>query len=951
VAIETAATLLEREREIAALGEALDAARAGRGGVVLVEAPAGLGKTSLLRAATETAEAAGIRCRRARAGELERDFAYGCVRQLLEPVAARAPDAERERLFAGAAAPARALLAPAGLPPASAAVDGSLSILHGLYWLLNNLASDGPVLLVVDDLHWADAETLRFLAFLAPRLEGLPLAVLASTRPEEGVTADLARLAVAPEATVLRPQPLSAAATARLCRLRLGDPVAEEFVAACRIATGGNPFYLEALLREATERGIGTDARAAVRVRGIGPAAVAHAVLLRLSGAPTAASALARAVAILGDGASLAEAARLAGEDESEAARAADLMAGLGILRAEEGLGFVHPIVREAVYADIGPRERAEAHARAALSLAAGGASDERVAAQIVAAEPAADAGRVALLRRVASDALARGAPAAAVAWLRRALAEPPPAAAMGEVLLELGSAELRAGAPEAASHLAEAVALLGDPAGLALAARLHANALTMSDRADESLRALEAAIEAIEPTDRERALMLEAELAAHSQEADREARAPAARRLEGLRHLAGATPGERLVLATLAFERARGAATQAEAAALIEEALAGGRLLAEQELDVTGTFYLLIVGLRATDALELAEAALDGALADARSRASIPAVAFALAHRGYVAMRRGAVHRSEADARTALELLQAHGIPLGTALTTAVLVEALVEGGEVEAAAAALEASPFAQDIPPGLPSNPLLEARGGLRLAQGRADDALADLAEFGRRDELWGGASPLASRWRSRASEALAAAGDAAGATRMAAEDLALARRWRAASGIGIALRAVALTAGGEEQIDGLRAAVAALEPSPARLGHARALVDLGAALRRANRRREARAELREGLALAERCGARALAERARAELRAAGGRSSASEGSGWERLTASERRVAELAAEGKGNPEIAQTLYVTRKTVETHLGHVYRKLGIAGRGELERALASGAAGGAA
>jgi DNA-binding CsgD family transcriptional regulator len=463
-----------------------------------------------------------------------------------------------------------------------------------------------------------------------------------------------------------------------------------------------------------------------------------------------------------------------------------------------------------------------------------------------------------------------------------------------------------------------------------------------MADRADESLRVLAAAIEAVEPADRELALLLEAELAAHSQEAERDARAPAARRLERLRDLAGASPGERLALATVAFERARAATSAAEAAALIEAALADGRLQAEQDLDVTGTFYLLIVGLRATDALELAEASLDRALDDARERASIPAAAFVLAHRGYVALRRGAVDRAETDARAALELLRAHDIRLGVALTTAVLVEALVEGGEPAAASAALEDGPFAREIPPGLPTNPLLEARAVLRLAQGRPGEALDDLAEFGRRDELWGGASPLASRWRSRASEALAAAGDPGGAAREASEDLALARRWGAASGIGVALRAEALAASGEARVDGLRAAAGALEPSPARLEHARALVDLGAALRRANRRRDARAELGEGLVLAERCGAGALAERARAELQAAGGRSSTPDGSGWEQLTASERRVAELAAEGMGNPEIAQSLYVTRKTVETHLGRVYRKLGIAGRSDLERKL---------
>jgi len=140
-----------------------------------------------------------------------------------------------------------------------------------------------------------------------------------------------------------------------------------------------------------------------------------------------------------------------------------------------------------------------------------------------------------------------------------------------------------------------------------------------------------------------------------------------------------------------------------------------------------------------------------------------------------------------------------------------------------------------------------------------------------------------------------------------------------------------------------VEGLREAVDVLSGSSARLEHARALVDLGAAMRRDNRRAEARGALEEGLDLAERCGAAALAEAARTELLAAGGRSSDPYGDALAQLTVSERRVADLAAEGRSNPEIAQALFVTRKTVETHLGHVYRKLDIGGRGELPQALA--------
>ena len=944
MSIETAESLLERERELAAIHGALSEAGQSRGRIVLVEAPAGLGKTSLLRAAAQAADRAGFTGLRARAGELERDFAYGCVRQLLEPAVARAPDPER--LFEGAAALSRPLFAPAGGPLPSLSADSSFSVVHGLYWLLNNLAGDGPVALFVDDLQWSDTESLRFLNHLALRVDGLPLVVLASTRSGEGVAADLARLVAGPETTLLRPAPLSIEATATLCERRLGAKVADDFAAACRQATGGNPFFLDALLREASEQGLSTGSRAAARVQRLGPAAVAQAVLLRLSGAPAAATALVRAVSVLGDGAGLAEAAALAGIAEEEAARAADLVAALAILRPAERLEFAHPIVREAVYADMGPHERADAHARAALLLAAAGASQERIAAQIAEAKPIGDADRVELLRRVAGDALVRGAPSAAVALLGRALAEPPGPEAGVEVLLELGSAEYRLGAPEAVGHLTAAVDQIREPELLATSVRWLAIALTMSGDSDRAVEAIESAIEVVEPDDRELALLLEAELAAHAQQAGLERRAPAARRLERFAGLDGATPGERLVLASLAFERARASRSADAAAGHLERALAGGRLLGEQEVDVASPFYLLLVGLLATDALDLADACLEQALADARARSSIPPLAYLTEFRGWVALRRGAVTHAEADARTALELLTARGITLGSAFALALLIEALIEEGEIEAAERALRDSGLGDDIPPGMAINDLLEARGLLRLAQGRTREGLDDMLEFGRRDELWGGASPLASRWRSRASLALAGVGEGERARRMAHDDLERARIWGSASGIGVALRATALAEGGPASVDRLREAAGVLGHSPARLERARALTDLGAALRRANRRGEARGPLDEGLDLAGRCGARALAERARTELRAAGGRVSDPQGTGVDQLTASERRVADLAAQGRSNPEIAQALFVTRKTVETHLGQVYRKLGIPGRAELGRALGADA-----
>ena len=179
----TAATLLERERELRELDHALTAAQQGRGQIVLVEAAAGLGKTSLLGAASQAAAERGFSCLRARATDLERDFAYGTVRQLLEPAIAKASDPQRDRLFAGAAALSKPVFALFGAPQGPPSADSAFSMLHGLYWLLNNLADEGPVVLAVDDIHWSDAESLRFFNYLAPRLDGLQVAVLA-LRPQ-----------------------------------------------------------------------------------------------------------------------------------------------------------------------------------------------------------------------------------------------------------------------------------------------------------------------------------------------------------------------------------------------------------------------------------------------------------------------------------------------------------------------------------------------------------------------------------------------------------------------------------------------------------------------------------------------------------------------------------------------------------------------------------------------
>jgi DNA-binding CsgD family transcriptional regulator len=234
------------------------------------------------------------------------------------------------------------------------------------------------------------------------------------------------------------------------------------------------------------------------------------------------------------------------------------------------------------------------------------------------------------------------------------------------------------------------------------------------------------------------------------------------------------------------------------------------------------------------------------------------------------------------------------------------------------------------------------VLESRARIDLARGNAAAALAAAREAGRVMEASHLHNPAIAPWRSRAALAAAALGRRDEARELVEEELALARRFGAARPIGIALRAAGVVAGGEEGVERLGEAVEVLERSPARLELARALADLGALLRGQRRRAAAREPLARALDQAQRFGAFALERRAREELAAAGGRTRSAARTGVDALTPAERRVARMAADGLTNRELAEALFVTVKAVEWHLGNVYRKLGIAGRRELDSAL---------
>jgi DNA-binding CsgD family transcriptional regulator len=339
-------------------------------------------------------------------------------------------------------------------------------------------------------------------------------------------------------------------------------------------------------------------------------------------------------------------------------------------------------------------------------------------------------------------------------------------------------------------------------------------------------------------------------------------------------------------------------------------------------------------------DRAEPARRALDEALEDARRRGSGPSFAFASGWRCLLLAREGALAEAEADARSCAELSLPQGWFLVAPLMLGYVLDVLVDRGELDDAERLLERSGMAaRPADQDLTFDPVVHARARLRAARGDVAGGRADLAGLVRRRARWNTYPTLVPALLAAPELAADDPGEArAGAERMLTE----AHAWGTPRAIGMALRAAALGAGGTRGLELLHEAVAVLEPSPARLEHARALADLGAALRRANRRAAARDPLRQALDLADACGAGPLAQRARQELRAAGGRPRRARISGVHALTASERRIATMAADGLSNPEIAQALFVTKKTVEAHLGSAYRKLDIHSRAQIAGAM---------
>jgi DNA-binding CsgD family transcriptional regulator len=934
-----ATALVERKHELAAIDAALGGVDEGAGAFLLFDGEPGIGKSALLRELIARAGERHVRVLSARATPIEQDVPFGVAMQLFAPVFEDASDAERKRLLAGPASLAASLLS-------GGEAEGAGS-LQGLRWLVTRLARPRRLAIGVDDVQWCDGPSLRLLHALAPGLEDLPLVVAVTHRPDAGADPDSLAAGLPGVAGVrtLRPAPLSEEASTTVVRelLARAEPV---FCAACAHASGGNPYILRELVTTLRDAGLTGLASEAHDIDHVVPRSVASAALVRIARLGDDALQLAHAVAVLGDGASLELAARLAaqgagdGDVAQDAAATADELAAVGVLAPGLPLRFAHPLLAAAVHSDMPAVARQLAHARAAAALTETGAPATAVAAHLLLGPRPFDERAVASLLAAGQEALARDDILAAERSLAALLEQPLPDDVRRQAETGLALAEAAAGRATALARIQRALVGECEPAarGESLRAlwRLHFARGEFTAAAACAREAYEAvgSHHPLSPT------LLAARLACATfgppDAVEPEVVALRGQLVQGA--FAGELPEDPALLAQLAplmallglpAERVRPMADAAFGPAVRDAAAWNGLTLA----------FLAAAGVYTEDVAR-AERAIAELERFAIARGSALAWSNARHMRAELRFRQGRLEEAIADAQESLDIAAA-GWAFWISRAAGLVVRGQIARGDLAAARTA-------QDLADAADQHALFAAfgqtaRGELLLAEGDPAAGLAALEGGGRRFAERGFSNAGVLPWRPQAVVAAMALDDHDRAEALAAEELAEARRIGLQGRIGAALRARALaTVDVGERVSLLEEAVAALEPAIDRLELANTLADLGALHARRGRMAEAREPLARAAELARTCGAAPLAARADAARAATGARGRGR--ADRDELTAAERQVAHLAAEGMTNREIAGRLIVTPKTVEWHLTHAYGKLGVKSRRELADALSS-------
>ncbi|MBL1097191.1 AAA family ATPase [Streptomyces sp. 205] len=940
------ADLFERSGELEVLQKAMGAAREGHGGAVMIEGAPGIGKTSLLAEGKRMAGSAGLQVATARGSELESDFPFGVVRQLFEPLLAHMDPQERRRVMSGAAGQAAVVLERV-VPEDSR--GGDFSIPHGLYWLTADICERQPLALLIDDLHWADGDSLRFLNHLMPRLEDLGCCVVGTLRPFGLGTQPqlLDQIVTTPPSVVLAPSKLSPAAatsliTAQFAKSGCPAPRDEHFLSACCAATGGNPLLLKELAEALAAEGVAANAANIPQVYAVGPRAVARRVAVWMRRLPEDCVALTRAVAVLGEGAEVAHAAELAELPLEDALQAAKGLEQAQILFTDSSnalrtrLGFVHPLVRAVIYEGMPPADRHRAHRKAAVLLKTSTAEVETVAPHLLRTLPCGDDETVGMLWTAANSALARGSPGTAATCLRRCLAEPPPPRTRLDLLSALGNAMRHVDTAGAVPYLEEALALAGPSRRRVEIALALGNALLLLQRAGEALAVWRRALADTAPDDTElrnqlHACILSIPLYEPGRQDMREDILSQVSELRSAVPHPG--PGGRSLDCVIAGHDA--IIGDPRAVLRARSALRDAPAAQQPNGQISVSFgWLALISADRDEVM----GSLDAAVEQAHREGSLNGLTGALTYRSLAWLCRGNLEEATADALTAMRAVETSSVRLRRLVLGPVHAEALLERGALDEAGKALEWTGVPDPAPITGLMYYVLHSRARLLRMRGRTAEALDAALAAGRSFSAAGGQNPAIVPWQSEAAVCLHLLGRDQEARALATAELRSARYWSAPRALGRALRVAGALAEGEADLPLLREAVDRLRKSPARLEYAKALADYGAAVRRHGKRREARDALSDALDIAEARKAAPLVRQILDELHLAGIRPHRHAVTGLQSLTPGEQRVHELAVQGKTNREIAQHLFVTTKTVEVHLSSIYRKLGVAGRHEL-------------
>lgn len=913
--------LVGRHGELDTLVAMVRDAGAGQGASLVIRGAAGLGKTALLTALAGMAADNGMRVQRARGDPLEQEFPWGVVTHLLRDGGAEgAEGSDTER----------------NLDPSPSDGASLMAALHRLYWRVVELTQDGPVVLVIDDAHWSDALSLRWLAYMANRVAQEPILVAVASRPGGVATTVDVWSAVLSTATVVDLAPLSAPDSTRLLTRALGARPGPGFADICHRQSGGNPFLLTELAASLKASDIAPTDGQVAHIHAAG-GVIAPTVSVRLGRLGDDAHAVGNALALLGPEATVARLGALSGRSPEQTMSGLRRLVDDGLVVDDLQLGFAHPLLRTAAYEDLPALERSAWHLRAAHILDEAGRDSDACVSHLLRVMPDGDPWVVERLCEVASRAEAQPAPDVADVYLRRALEEPPTPDALPGVILQLARVAVATDPAAAADRFREALGLVvGTPrdgeARLGLAA-----ALSFAGRFREAADVLE---EGLSRTPQTMTAARDELLAALLNTArwDLECRPRSLPYLEGVK--ARSRAGEHLParlranLATELFAEGR------DREWMIAEATAASEALENAGLEGAMWIPLIRSPLAGAGLLDHSLELNERHIALIRRRGWTTALPIALAANAKLQIWRGDIASAVVDAQESLDGAED---PISTVYAVLFLVEALRLHDELDAAWEQLERHQFTGELPGVWPFPQLQAERGWLRYERdGDLRGALVDLTEFGRWAEQAGLRCPSMVPWRSRAAVLTYALDKPERAVELAEGELVDARQWGDPRAVGTALRGVAAVRTGDVQIDILREAVAALTVSQGRLDLADALIDLGSALRRRGQRREAREPLRQALHIADVGGAFAARRRAHQELIVAGGRPRRPAVRGRDALTPSEMRIAQLAGQGHSNPEIANLLFITRRTVETHLTQAYRKLDIRGRDELQGAL---------